>query len=127
MKRRTFLRCLPAAPAAVAAVPAVAAQAALVEPEAAEADDEREEVAICESCECKLYEGDMAFAYSDGPTFCEAHAPTWNDLKAMQDHDIADGTFLDAFDDAEHARWARESVTGHVAAGQGDVKHVWPL
>lgn len=136
MNRRHFLRCLPAAPIAgatlLAAAPAVAVQAALVEPaardlEAGDIVDGREILDRCEDCSKPLFEGDRVFSYSDGPTFCEAHAPTWNDLKAMQDELIADGTFADHYDSPEDAARARESVLAHIADGQGDVKYVWSL
>jgi len=126
MNRRTFLRCVPAVPAAAAAIaasPADALQAALVEPD----DDEREVIDYCESCNRKLYEGDNVFRYSDGPTFCEAHAPTWNDLKAMQDEQIADGTWTDNFEEPEHAKEAIDQVVAEIFGGHGDEKYVWPL
>ena len=97
MNRRTFLRCLPAAPIAATAAPAVAAQAALVEPDVPSIDDDdgREILETCETCDKPLFAGDMVFAFEDGPTYCEAHAPTWNDLKTMQDEMVADGIAFD--------------------------------
>ena len=77
----------------------------------------------CESCGCPLREGDMVFSYDDGPTFCWQHAPTWNELKAMQDELIADGIFDDAFGDAEEAKRARQEVLDRIAKGHGD-RHV---
>ncbi len=131
MNRRTFLRCLPAAPAAIVAAPAEALQAALVEPEAPSLDDEedeREALETCESCGKPLFEGDMAFVFDDGPTYCEEHAPTWNDLKAMQDEMVSDGSaFEDHFEEIEHAQDARNLVAGRIADGQGDSKYVRPL
>lgn len=126
MNRRSFLRCLPAAPAtlatALAAAPAAALQEGLREPA-----DDREELAVCESCDRKLYEGDKVFSYSDGPDFCEAHAPTWNDLKDMQDERIADGEFELDYDSPEDAAEARRTVLAHVEGGEGDKKYVWGL
>lgn len=80
----------------------------------------------CESCGRALYVGDMAFSYSDGPTFCWQHSPTWNDLKREQDELIADGTFEEAFEGAENAQRARQNVLDKIAAGDGD-KHVASL
>lgn len=33
----------------------------------------------CEDCGAELYEGDLGYAYQDGPTFCAKHAPTWRE------------------------------------------------
>jgi len=78
----------------------------------------------CEACGTALYEGDMAYSYDDGPTFCWQHAPTWSDLKREQDQLIAEGLFDDLFDDGpEAAEGARQEVLKRIAAGDGD-KHV---
>lgn len=130
MNRRTFLRCLPAAPIAATTAPTIAAQAALVEPDvpSIDDDDEREVLETCESCSKPLFAGDLVFSFEDGPTYCEAHAPTWNDLKTMQDEMVADGSaFEDHFEEVEHAQDARNLVIGRIVDGQGDSKYVWPL
>jgi len=145
MNRRTLLRCLPATPIATAALLAAptasAVQAALVEPaevgiptsprigdiEIGDIVDGREVLDVCEHCSRPLFQGDRVFSYSDGPTFCEADAPTWNDLKAMQDEDIADGTWSDHFEEPEEAQDAIDSVAANIAAGHGAEKCVWPL
>lgn len=132
MNRRRFLRCIPAAPIAMTIPPAAAVQAALVEPgrpafEIGDFVNGREVLDACEHCSKPLFEGDNVFSYSDGPTFCEEHAPTWNDLKSMQDEQISDGTWADNFEATEEAQDARDSVLGHIEAGQGEVKYVWGL
>lgn len=131
MNRRTFLRCIPAAPALLVAAPAVALQAGQADDacrvEIGDFVEGREVMDVCESCSRPLFEGDKVFSYSDGPTFCEADAPTWNDLKDMQDEDIAAGIWEEHFETAEEAQDARESVLAHIEAGQGDVKYVWAL
>lgn len=124
MNRRTFLRCVPAAPVAIAAAPAVALQAGHVEPDKA---DDREPDAICESCERALFEGDLVHACSDGPTFCEACAPTWGDIKHQYDEFVARGEFVDLFEDPTAAQDSLELVKHNVANGYGDKKHVWAL
>jgi hypothetical protein len=121
MKRRTFLKCLPAGATVVAvASPVLAAQ--LGDPV-----DAREVWFICESCERPLYEGDSAFVYEDGPAFCEAHAPTWADLKNEQDEAIAAGDFGGWFEDDQRAHEARRYVLDKIDAGQGAVKVVHRL
>ncbi len=138
MNRRHFLRCLPTIPTAAAAaaaaiaMPATAAQVGLVEPGASgiaigDEIDGHEVMDMCESCSKPLFEGDKVFSYSDGPTFCEAHAPTWNDLKAMQDEQIADGTWADNFEEPQHAKDAIDSVLAEIFGGHGDEKYVWSL
>lgn len=132
LTRRTLLACVPAVPIAATIPQAAAVQAALVEPgrppiEMGDFVNGREVLDICEACSKPLFEGDMAFSYSDGPTFCEEHAPTWNDLKAMQDEQIADGTWADNFETPEEAQEAIDSVLQHIAAGWGDVKYVWGI
>lgn len=80
----------------------------------------REVMDHCEECGCDLREGDMAFSYDDGPTFCWQHAPTWNDLKREQDELIADGLWNDHFDDPEQAVAERQVVPDRIANGEGD-------
>lgn len=109
MRRRTMLKCVAATVAAVhipAEVPAVVA-------------DDREVWFVCETCERKLYGGDKAFIYSDGPAFCETHAPTWNDLKAEQDELIAAGEWGGLFADDEEASHAASNVERIIAEGRG--------
>lgn len=132
MRRRTLLRCLPAVPAMAAAAPASAVQAALVEPKAPQKlevgdwDEERGEVFyLCEDCSAPIFEGDKRFSYADGPDFCEAHAPTWSDLKDMQDEAIQAGEFEDWFEDPEDAALARRNVLAAIENGDGDKKVVW--
>lgn len=132
LNRRTLLACVPAVPIAAAIPQAAAVQAALVEPgrppiEIGDFVNGREVLDICEACSKPLFEGDMAFSYDDGPTFCEEHAPTWSDLKSMQDEAIAGGYWLENFDTPEEAQEAIDSVLHHIAAGHGDVKYVWGL
>lgn len=120
MKRRTLLLCVPAL-AIASQAPAAAAV------EIGDVVNGREVMDVCETCSKPLFEGDLVFSYSDGPTFCATHAPTWNDLKDMQDEAIAGGFWLESFDEPEHAQDARESVLAHIAAGKGAELYVWPL
>lgn len=132
LNRRTLLACISAVPLAAAIPPAEAAMVALVEPDYPEVDpgdfiDGREVLYICEGCRKPLFDGDRGFSYTDGPTECESCAPTWSDLKSMQDEQIADGTWADNFDTPEEAQDAIDSVRAHIEAGEGDVKFVWGL
>jgi hypothetical protein len=131
MNRRSFLRCLPIASVAIAAPadarPGTPLPDPVPQPPLDDDSDAREVIYECESCSRKLYEGDMHYAYDDGPVFCEEHAPTWNDLKSMQDEAKAGGYFEHAFNDPDHARDAEESVAQHLAAGLGNTKYVWGI
>lgn len=80
---------------------------------------------VCESCSAPIFEDDKRFSYADGPDFCEAHAPTWSDLKAMQDEAIEAGEFTDWFEDPEDAELARRNVLAAIENGRGDVKVAW--
>lgn len=121
MRRRTLLRCLPAL-AIVAAATALAAP-----PKMGDTVNGREVWYVCETCSKPLFGGDLAFVYWDGPTFCEAHSPTWADLKAEQDELIAAGEFGDIFEDDEAAGRARNKVLGEIVAGRGGVTVAYPL
>lgn len=80
----------------------------------------------CETCRRLLLEGDLGFRYDDSPEFCEAHAPTWNDIKRDQDDMIAGGLFEDSYDgEPGAAQGYRDLVLRHIAEGRGDERHVW--
>lgn len=124
MKRRTLLLCLPAL-AAPASVLALVPPARAVE--LGDMIDGREVWCICETCNRPLFRGDMVFDYFDGPAFCEAHAPTWADIKNEQDELIAANEFGDLFEDAERATRARNNVLAKIAAGRGEERVTWRL
>lgn len=78
----------------------------------------------CEGCGAYILEGDKAFRYDDGPSLCETHAPTWSDLKKSLEGDLS----ITAADDTEERERIQESLKAidtHIAAGDGDKKHVW--
>lgn len=91
------------------------------------AEHDADVLGTCEHCMRLMFEGELGFRYEDGPIMCEACAPTWSDLKVEQDELIVSGNFEDSYEDAEAAKDARESVLGHIEAGDGDKRYVWAL
>jgi hypothetical protein len=81
------------------------------------------------TCECGriLFYGEKAHTCEDGPLLCEDCAPTWNDLRQQYDADKELGGFVESFDTPEDAARADRTVDAHIAAGNGDKKHVWEL
>lgn len=88
----------------------------------------KESIGDCESCNRSMFEGDLGHYCDDGPIFCEACAPTWNDMKRQHDEAFQGGFFLELFDnETERAAAARREVERRIAAGDGEKKHVWVL
>lgn len=81
----------------------------------------------CESCGRALYEGDMAYSYDDGPTFCWQHSPTWADVNREQLELIEAGVWGDHFDSQEDADAARQAVLKRITSGEGDRRVARPL
>lgn len=78
----------------------------------------------CEGCDKLLFVGELGHRCADGPTLCEACAPTWSDLLAQyiaaKGETTSDRTPEELADDQAIAQ-------AHVDAGDGDLKHVWVL
>jgi hypothetical protein len=81
----------------------------------------------CETCERLLFVGELGHSCTDGPTLCEACAPTWNDLKQQLDSDRSLGGYDESFESPEDAKDWADTVNAHIADGDGDKKNVWPL
>lgn len=82
---------------------------------------------ICEFCDKKLREGDLGHRCDDGPVLCEAHAPTFNDIRRQYDEAKRDGRFETMFTWPEDAADHDRSLDDRIAAGDGEKKHIWPL
>lgn len=88
---------------------------------------ESEIIDRCEGCSKALYEGDLAHTYDDGPSLCEPCAPTFASLKVQYDKDAASGALPEICGSSEAASAALALVTAKVDAGEGHLKHVWPI
>jgi hypothetical protein len=89
-----------------------------------------DDIETCESCQAFVLEGDLAHRCLDGPTLCVECAPTWSDMEKQVLEQIEDGkadpSSLDEDDGGiEALEVSLASVRAHIAAGDGDKKHVW--
>lgn len=81
----------------------------------------------CEGCRTELRAGDKAHSYDDGPRLCEPCAPTFASLMVEYEADAAPGDLNEIFGSSEAAAKALALVKAKVAAGEGHLKHVWPI
>lgn len=84
-------------------------------------DEEREVLAVCESCSKKLHEGDLAHV-ADDVWLCEACAPSYQDLSTSPT------LFADDEGQPHSAESAKPFVAAHLERG-GNLsdKIVWQL
>ena len=86
-------------------------------------DDTFNELRKCESCGAYITDGDMAFHYEDGPSFCVEHAPTWSETEKQLIELLATGELDNEDTEATEASLAR--VRAIIAEGRGHEKNVW--
>lgn len=95
---------------------------ATIREEIIDADAGKEIADTCEGCSKLLFVGELGHRCEDGPTLCEACAPTWSDMKQQYTDDA-----LKPEDRHETYDEDLAAIDAHIAAGDGDKKHAWPL
>lgn len=88
-------------------------------------DISHDELEECEGCGSHILPGDLAHYCADGPVLCFECAPTWSEVRAQLVEEKECG--LDDRDE-EDAQAVIDGIAvcdAHIAAGDGDKKHVW--